>query len=78
MDEFVTMRHPEIDVPSGPTSRKAFEEIYQAQGWELVGSEVPPIEAPGPDDLTDDPTQTTGPKRLVKNTRAAPAASKKE
>lgn len=38
-DELIRMKHPDIEVPSGETTRRAFEEIYKGQGWVEISIE---------------------------------------
>jgi hypothetical protein len=40
-DEILEMRHPKVhtsdDIQSGQTTRAAFDEVWKAKGWKLVG-----------------------------------------
>lgn len=72
MRDFVIMKHPDIDAPSGPTSREAYETVYKGNGWSIV-EPASPESAPVAD---QEPAAT--PAQTPKTRAAAAATTKKE
>lgn len=61
MPEFVIMRHPKIEGSSGPTTRKAFEEIHRHKGWELDEESTPTAPTPTPEPEANDAEAPSAP-----------------